>query len=76
MSGPTEVCENRHVSDVVDRIAAGRSAIGARRWREGYELLAAAAARGELPPEDLELLAWSAYLTDEIVQVVPIRERA
>ncbi len=64
------------MSDVLDRVAAGRSAISARRWREGYDLLAAAAASAELPPEDLELLAWSAYLTDEIVQVVPILERA
>ena len=64
------------MSDVLDRVAAGRSAISARRWREGYDLLAAAAASGELPPEDLELLAWSAYLTDEVVQVVPVLERA
>ena len=64
------------MSDVLDRAAAGRSAIEARRWREGYDLLAAAAESGELPPEDLELLAWSAYLTDEIVQVVPVLERA
>ena len=64
------------MSDVLDRVAAGRSAINARRWREGYDLLAAAAASGELPPEDLELLAWSAYLTDEVVQVVPVLERA
>ena len=64
------------MSDVLDRIAAGRSAISARRWREGYDLLAAAAAEDELAPDDLELLAWSAYLTDEIVQVVPILERA
>jgi class 3 adenylate cyclase len=64
------------VSDVLDRVAAGRSAISARRWREGYDLLAAAAASDELTPDDLELLAWSAYLTDEIAQVVPILERA
>ena len=64
------------MSDVLDRVAAGRSAISERRWREGYDLLAAAAASGELPPEDLEVLAWSAYLTDEVVQVVPILERA
>ena len=64
------------MSDVLDRVAAGRSAIDARRWREGYDLLAAAAASGELPPEDLELLAWSAYLTDEVLQVVPVLERA
>ena len=64
------------MSDLLDPAAAGRSAISARRWREGYDLLATAAARGELPPEDLELLAWSAYLTDEVLQVVPILERA
>ena len=64
------------MSDVLDRGAAGRSALDARRWREGYDLLAAAAASGDLPPEDLERLAWSAYLTDEIVQVVPVLERA
>ena len=64
------------MSDVLDHVAAGRSAINERRWREGYDLLAAAAASGDLPPEDLELLAWSAYLTDEVVQVVPILERA
>ena len=64
------------MSDVLDRVAAGRSAINARRWREGYDLLSAAAASGELPPDDLELLAWSAYLTDEVVQVVAILERA
>jgi hypothetical protein len=28
------------MSDVLDRVAAGRSAINARRWREGYDLLA------------------------------------
>src|SRR5688500_9572786 len=64
------------MSDVLDQVAAGRSAIGERRWRDGYDLLAAAAATDELAPEDLELLAWSAYLTDEIVQVVPFLERA
>jgi class 3 adenylate cyclase len=64
------------VSDLLDPLAAARSAINERRWREGYDLLAAIADREELPPEDLELLAWSAYLTDEIVQVVSILERA
>ena len=64
------------MSDVLDRVAAGRSAIKERRWREGYDLLAAAAATDELAPEDLELLAWSAYLTEEVGQVVPVLERA
>ena len=32
------------MSEVLDRAAAGRAAIAERRWREGYDLLAAAAA--------------------------------
>lgn len=70
------MCDNAHVTDVLDRVAAGRSAIEARRWQEGYELLSAAAAEDELAPEDLELLAWSAYFTEDIAQVVPVLERA
>jgi class 3 adenylate cyclase len=64
------------VSEVLDRVEEGRQAIRNHRWREGYDLLSAAAADSPLEPEDLELLAWSAYFTDEIVQVVPYLERA
>ena len=71
------LCENRHMSDVLDRVAAGRVGDQSR----GAGARATTSSRppppsGELPPEDLELLAWSAYLTDEVVQVVPILERA
>jgi hypothetical protein len=59
-----------------DRVEAGRAAIAERRWREGYDLLTAADAASPLGPEDLELLAWSSYFTDEIVQAVPLLERA
>jgi len=64
------------VSEVLDRVEEGRQAIRDHRWRDGYDLLSAAAADSALEPEDLELLAWSAYFTDEIVQVVPYLERA
>ena len=64
------------MSELLDRVEEGREAIKNHRWREGYELLSAAAAGATLQPEDLELLAWSAYFTDEIAQVVPILERA
>lgn len=64
------------MTEVLDLVAAGRAALNERRWRDGYDLLASAAAAGDVAPEDLELLAWSAYLTDEIAQVVPILERA
>ena len=64
------------MGEVIDRAEAGRAAIAARRWREGYELLRAADADEPLGAEDLELLAWSVYLTDEIVQAVPLLERA
>jgi class 3 adenylate cyclase len=64
------------MTEVLDPVAAGRSAIAERRWREGYALLKEADAAEPLGPEDLELLAWTAYFTDEIVQVVPLLERA
>ena len=53
------------MGEVIDRAEAGRAAIAERRWREGYELLKAADADEPLGAEDLELLAWSVYLTDE-----------
>ena len=64
------------MSEVLERVEEGREAIRNHRWKEGYELLAAAAADSAFEPADLELLAWSAYFTDEIVQVVPFLERA
>lgn len=64
------------MSEVLDRVEEGREAIKNHRWREGYELLSAADADTTLEPDDLELLAWSAYFTDQIAQVVPVLERA
>ena len=64
------------MSEVLERVEEGREAIRKHRWREGYDLLAAAAADSELEPADLELLAWSAYFTDQIAEAVPFLERA
>ena len=59
-----------------DHAAAGRAALAAQRWSEGYALLTAADAQSSLGAEDLEALAWAAFWTDEIAQVVPLLERA
>lgn len=64
------------MSEVLERVEEGRELIKQRRWREGYALLSAAASDTELAPEDLELLAWSSYFTDEIAHVVSFLERA
>lgn len=70
------MCENRPMSELAEGLEAARAALADRRWRDGYDLLKAADEAERLGPEDLELLAWSAYFTDEIVRVVPLLERA
>ena len=60
----------------VAELEAGRAAIAERRWRDGYELLSAAARSAQLTAADLELLAWSAYWTEQISEAVPLLERA
>ncbi|HET9507949.1 MAG TPA: hypothetical protein VFO81_08390 [Gaiellaceae bacterium] len=64
------------MTELAEGAEAGRAAIAERRWRDGFELLKAADAEEPLGPEDLELLAWSAYFTDEISRVVTLLERA
>jgi class 3 adenylate cyclase len=64
------------MTELAEGAEAGRAAIAERRWRDGFELLKAADAAEPLGPEDLELLAWSAYFTDEISRVVTLLERA
>lgn len=64
------------MAEVLDSVAAGRTAIAERRWAEGYALLRDADDVSPLAPDDLELLAWSAYWTDQITEVVQILERA
>lgn len=55
---------------------AGRAAVAAHRWREGYDLLSAADRETNLTAADLELLAWSAYWTEQIGEVATLMERA
>ncbi len=64
------------MAELAEGVEAGRAAISGRRWRDGYELLKAADAAEPLGPDDVELLAWSAYFTDDVVRVVPLLERA
>jgi class 3 adenylate cyclase len=64
------------MSEVLDLVAEGREAIDAGRWKDGYRLLAEAAAESELSPDDYERLGWASYYTDEIGQNVPYFERA
>ena len=64
------------MTELLEGVEAGRAAIAQRRWHDGYELLKAADEAGPLGAEDLELLAWSAYFTEEIAHVVPLLERA
>ena len=64
------------LTDAADLVSAGRVALAENRWRDGYRLLSAADAEAPLGAEDLEALAWAAFWTDEISQVVPLLERA
>src|SRR5918992_1418048 len=64
------------LTQIDDQLAAGRAALAERRWDEGYRLLRAADAESPLGAQDLEALVWAAYWTDDIMQVVPLLERA
>jgi class 3 adenylate cyclase len=64
------------LTQIDEQLAAGRAALAGRRWGEGYRLLRAVDAESPLGAEDLEALVWAAYWTDDILQVVPLLERA
>ena len=38
------MCQNRHMTEVLDLVADGREAIAGGRFKDGYRLLSAAAA--------------------------------
>ncbi len=63
------------MTEVVDSVEAGVTAIRERRWKEGYQLLKAADERSPLDSEHLELLAWSAYWTEQVEETVTLLER-
>ena len=65
------------MTQVVDEpLHAGREAVGRRAWQEGYELLKAADERGDLDPEDLELLASAALWNGRLDEETQYLERA
>ncbi len=57
-------------------LSAGREAFARRAWPEAYETLRAAAATAVLEPEDLELLAKSAWWVGRPDEAIEARERA
>jgi class 3 adenylate cyclase len=64
------------MSQVLDRLQAGRDAIAQRRWSDAYELLKVADGEQPLGPDDLELLAEAAMWTVDPVEAIPYFERA
>lgn len=64
------------MSEVLDLVADGREAIESGRFKDGYRLLAAAAAESQLAPDDYARLGWSSYYTDQIANNIPYFERA
>ena len=61
---------------VEERLATGRDAVARRAWPEAYEALSGATASGELQPDDLELLAKSAWWVGRQNEAIEARERA
>jgi class 3 adenylate cyclase len=57
-------------------LATGRDAVARRAWPEAYEALSGANAAGELQPEDLELLAKSAWWVGRQNEAIEAREGA
>jgi class 3 adenylate cyclase len=57
-------------------VDAAAEALDRHAWREAYDLLSAADARGALQPAELEMLAQSAWWTGHLPQAIEVRERA
>ena len=54
--------DNRAMADAVVELERGREAYSVEAWSDAYESLSAADRADPLGPEDLELLATSAYM--------------
>jgi DNA-binding NarL/FixJ family response regulator len=68
--------DNRAVVDAVAELERGREAYLADAWSDAYESLSAADRADLLGPEDLELLAGSAYMLGREAQYLGLLERA
>ncbi|MBD0329682.1 MAG: hypothetical protein ICV64_06220 [Thermoleophilia bacterium] len=64
------------MASVVDRVDAGREAVGRHAWGEAYELLAGADRERTLSPADLEVLSEAAYWSGRLDESLAARERA
>lgn len=53
-----------------------KDALGRHAWREAFDLLAGADARGALTPAELALLAEAAWWTGQLPLAIDVRERA
>lgn len=61
---------------IEDPLAAAREALDRHAWREAFDLLTRADAKGELSAPDLELLAEAAWWSGEMDSCIAARERA
>jgi hypothetical protein len=68
--------DNRAVVDAVAELERGREAYPADAWSDAYESLSAADRADLLGPEDLELLAGSAYMLGREAEYLDLLERA
>jgi len=59
-----------------ERLATGREAVARRSWPEAYESLHSADTDSELGPDDLELLAKTAWWVGRPAESIAARERA
>ena len=64
------------MADAVVELERGREAYSAEAWSDAYESLSAADRADPLGPEDLELLATSAYMLGREAQYLALLERA
>ena len=62
--------------DAVAKLERGRDAHSAGAWRDAYECLSAADRSNPLGPQDLELLATSAYMLGREAEYLGLLERA
>lgn len=52
-----------------------KTALGRHAWREAFDLLAESDAKGQLSPEELELLAQASWWTGQLPVAIEARER-
>ncbi|MGH8915507.1 MAG: tetratricopeptide repeat protein, partial [Acidimicrobiia bacterium] len=64
------------MTDHEDALVRGGRAFGESRWSEAYEIFSELDRRGELPPEELELLSTASFMLGRIGDMTSASERA